>query len=80
MRERFKKNRKENNQEDQISELTLNFHGALSILTFSKMSSPYSPRKAKRKKREKKRENRGETRRKKRKKKKREKLLFEPPH
>ena len=35
-----KKNRKENNQEDQISELTFNFHGALSILTsvFTKKS------------------------------------------
>ena len=44
------KNRKENNQEDQISELTFNFHGALSILTFFlKMSSSYSPRKAKEK-------------------------------
>ena len=35
-----KRKRKENerkiiNQEDQISELTFNFHGALSILTFS---------------------------------------------
>ena len=36
MRERFKKNRKENNQEDQISELTFNFSKALSILTFYK--------------------------------------------
>ena len=52
----IQKNKKENNQEDQISELTFNFHGALSILTFLKMSSPYSPRKAKRKKRKKERE------------------------
>ena len=49
--------------------LTFNFHGALSILTLLKMSSPYSPRKSPRKKKEKK--NRGETRGKKRKKKKR---------
>ena len=34
LNEREKKNRKENNQEDQISELTFNFHGALSILNF----------------------------------------------
>ena len=45
----IQKNRKENNQEDQISKLTFNFHGALSILTFLKMSSSYSPRKAKEK-------------------------------
>ena len=30
--------------------LTFNFHGALSILTLLKMSSPYSPRKSQRKK------------------------------
>ena len=46
-REIQKKKRKENNQKDQISELTFNFHGALSILTFLKMSSPCSPTKTK---------------------------------
>ena len=40
-------------QEDQMLELTFNFHEALSILTFSKMSSPYSPRKAKKKRKKK---------------------------
>ena len=34
--------------------LTFNFHGALSILTLLKMSSPYSPRKSQRKKKGKK--------------------------
>ena len=34
MRERFKKNRKENNQEDQMLKLTFNFVRALPILTF----------------------------------------------
>ena len=48
-RDSKKINKKENNQENQISELTFNFHGALSILSFLKMSSSYSPRKAKEK-------------------------------
>ena len=77
MRERFKKNRKENNQEDQISVLTFNFHEALSISNFLNELTVFT-KKRKKKKKEKKREkkeNRGETRRKKRKKKKREKLF-----
>ena len=64
--------------------LTFNFHGALSILTLLKMSSPYSPRKSQRKKKkrkkERKKENRGETRRKKRKKKKERKTFCLNPH
>ena len=80
--ERFrkKKKRKKFGQEDQMLKLTFNFHGALSILTILKMSSPYSPRKSQRKKKEKKRkkENRGETRRKKRKKKERKTFCLNP--
>ena len=52
MRERFKKNRKENNQEDQISELTFNFHGALSILNFLNELTVFT-KKSKKKKKEK---------------------------
>ena len=50
MRERFQKNRKENNQEDQISELAFNFPRALQSWLFMKMGSPCSPRKIKKKK------------------------------
>ena len=80
------------NQEDQISELTFNFHGALSILTFFENELTLFTEKSKRKtkkrrkekkkekkekkKKRKKREKEGETRRKKRK----EKLLFVPPY
>ena len=48
-----KKKREKFGQEDQMLKLTFNFHGALSILTLLKMSSPYSPRKSQRKKRKK---------------------------
>ena len=79
-REIEKKEKKIINQEDQISELTFNFHGALSILTFSKNELTIFTKKSKRKtkkKRKKRRkkkeekENRGEMRRKKIKKEKR---------
>ena len=83
MRERFQKNRKEINQEDQISELAFNFPRALSILTFyengltlftEKNKENKSKRKTKmgrKKKKEKKekKKNRGETREKKKKRK-----------
>ena len=42
------------NQEDQISELTFNFHGALSILTFYKNDLTLFTKKNKRKAKEKK--------------------------
>ena len=74
-----KKNRKENNQKNQILKLTFNFHGTLSISNFFwKWAHRIHQEKQKRKKREKK-ENRGETRRKKRKKEKREKLFVWTP-
>ena len=58
MRERFKKKkrkRKENerkiiDQEDQMLELTFNFHGALSILTFSENEFTLFTKKSKKKK------------------------------
>ena len=77
-REIQKKYRKENNQEDQISELTFNFHGALSILNFLNELTVFT-KKSKKKKRERKRKievKRGERKERK----KREKnFLFEPP-
>ena len=51
MREREKKKenkRKTINQEDQISELTFNFHGALSILIFSENELTIFTKKSKR--------------------------------
>ena len=83
-REIKKKKREKFGQEDQMLKLTFNFHGALSILTLLKMSSPYSPRKSQRKKKEKKRKKRekrkikvkrGET---KKRKKTEKNFLFEP--
>ena len=50
-----KKKEKIINQEDQISELTFNFHGALSILTFYKNDLTLFTKKNKRKAKEKQR-------------------------
>ena len=73
MRERFrkkkekeKKRKKTINQEDQMLELTFNFHGALSILTFSENELTIF---TKRKKKERKRKKRSEMRRKEKKRK-----------
>ena len=83
---RKEKKRETINQEDQISELTFNFHGALSILTFSENEFTLFTKKSKRKKNKeekkkgkRRRKNKGEMRKKKRKKKK-EKILFVPPY
>ena len=71
-RERFKK-KETINQEDQNSELTFNFHGALSILTFSENELTIFTKKSKRKTKKKKKEEkkRSEMRRKEKKKEKR---------
>ena len=54
-REIKKRKKKETiNQEDQISELTFNFHGALSILTFSENVLTIFTKKSKRKTKKKK--------------------------
>ena len=47
--EKKEKKRKAINQEDQISELTFNFHGALSILTFFENELTLFTEKSKRK-------------------------------
>ena len=56
--EKKKKRREEKtiNREDQISELTFNFYGALSILTFSKNELTIFTKKSKRKIKKKKKE------------------------
>ena len=93
MRERFKKKEKRKiGQEDQMLELTFNFHGALPILTFyeneltlftEKNKENKSKRKTKngeKEKKRKKKEKKIEVKRGKRKERKKEKnFLFKPP-
>ena len=69
--EKKEKEEKMINWEDQISELTFNFYGALSILTFSENELAIFTKKSKRKIKK-----RSEMRRKEKK----EKLLFIPPY
>ena len=78
-REIEKKEEKMINREDQISELTFNFHGALSTSAFLKWAphihQEKQKKKIKKKEKKKKKKDRGETRRKKKKK---EKLCLSP--
>ena len=75
MRERFQKNnRRENHQEDQILELTFNFHGALSILT-----SVFTKKSKKKKKKKERKKGKYRWNEEKEEKKKEENFLFEPP-
>ena len=88
-REWFRKRKRKRliNQEDQVSELTFNFHGALSILTFfeneftlftKEKQKKNKEKKERRKEKNEERKNRGEMRRKKRKEKKEKNFLFKP--
>ena len=84
MKERFKKYERERKiigQEDQMLELTFNFHGALSILIFFWKWAHHiqqEKQKEKRKKKEEKKKNRGEMRKKKRKKEKKKGFCLSP--
>ena len=77
-REWFRKRKRKRliNQEDHVSELTFNFHGALSILTFSENEFTLFTKKSKRKTKKKKRKKRWN----KEKEKKRKKSFYLSPH